>query len=164
MRSSAWSGASFTYDGTEKSIKVVGAEGLSGSLLDELLADLRYDGASAEAGTHTMTASLGEDSNFTIEANNTCPYTIEPQTVTLSWQDATKEFTYDGGAKTPVAQASETGAQLVYEYRDESNRLLGSAPSAVGAYIVTVCVADGNYSAEPISMRFSIVGGGEEEV
>ena len=157
-------GRTFTYDGTEKSIKVSGASEISGSLLEELLADLRYDGAETEAGTHTMTASLGEDSNFTILANNTCTYTIEPQTVTLSWQDATAEFAYDGSAKTPVAKASETGAQLVYEYRDESGGLLGSAPSEVGTYTVTVRVADGNYSAEPISMRFSIVGGGEEEV
>ena len=153
-----------TYNGSAQGIKVVGTSEILGSLLNELLADLAYSGAETNAGQYTMTASLGAESNFTILANNTWTYTIAPQTVTLSWQDATAEFTYDGSAKTPVAQASETGARLVYEYRDESGRLLGAAPSAVGTYTVTVRVADGNYSAEPISMRFSIVGGGEEEV
>lgn len=152
----------FTYDGTAKSIEVVGAEGLSGSLLEELLADLRYDGASAEAGTHTMTAQFITGRNFAIEANATCTYTIEPQTVTLSWLDDTAEFVWDGTPKSPVAACNKSGVAFASEYRNERGVLLGSAPSDVGTYTVTVRVTDGNYSAEPLTMQFSIVADGGE--
>lgn len=152
----------FTYDGTAKSIEVVGAEGISGSLLEELLADLRYDGASEEAGTHTMTAQFVTGRNFTIAANATCTYTIEPRQVELSWLDGTAEFVWDGTAKSPVAACSQSGVAFASEYRNERGELLGSAPSEVGTYTVTVRVTDGNYSAEPLTMRFSIVEDGGE--
>lgn len=164
----------FTYDGSQKSLAVTGAEyasgggALSGTLWNELQGDLGYVGAAAEAGEHTMTASLGQGSNFTIEENASCTFTIAPKPVSLTWEneEGHEEFVYNGSPQAPRAVCGESGASVLYEYFGENGEKLDGAPSAAGEYIVRAYVS-GNYTGS-IEKNFSIVmpteEGGEEQV
>lgn len=164
----------FTYDGSQKSLAVTGAEyasgggALSGTLWNELQGDLGYVGAAAEAGEHTMTASLGQGSNFTIEENASCTFTIAPKSVSLTWENGEghEEFVYNGSPQAPQAVCGESGATVLYEYFGENGEKLDGAPSAAGEYIVRAYVS-GNYTGS-IEKTFSIVmpteEGGEEQI
>lgn len=156
----------FTYDGSQKSLAVTGAEyasgggALSGTLWNELQGDLGYVGAAAEAGEHTMTASLGQGSNFTIEENASCTFTIAPKSVSLTWENGEghEEFVYNG---SPQAVCGESGATVFYEYFGENGEKLDGAPSAAGEYTVRAYVS-GNYTGS-IEKTFSIVMPTEED-
>ncbi len=164
----------FTYDGSQKSLAVTGAEyasgggALSGTLWNELQGDLEYVGAAAEAGEHIMTASLVQGSNFNIEENASCTFTIAPKTVSLTWEsgDGHEELIYNGSPQAPRAVCGESGASVLYEYFDENGEKLDGAPSAAGEYTVRAYVS-GNYTGS-IEKTFSIVmpteEGGEEQV
>lgn len=164
----------FTYDGSQKSLAVTGAEyasgggALSGTLWNELQGDLEYVGAAAEAGEHIMTASLGQGSNFNIEENASCTFTIAPKTVSLTWEsgDGHEELIYNGSPQAPRAVCGESGASVLYEYFGENGEKLDGAPSAAGEYTVRAYVS-GNYTGS-IEKTFSIVmpteEGGEEQV
>ena len=164
----------FTYDGSQKSLAVTGAEyasgggALSGTLWNELQGDLEYVGAAAEAGEHIMTASLGQGSNFTIEENASCTFTIAPKSVSLTWENGEEheEFVYNGSPQAPRAVCGESGATVFYEYFGENGEKLDGAPSEAGAYTVRAYVS-GNYTGS-IEKTFSIVmpteEGGEEQV
>lgn len=164
----------FTYDGSQKSLAVTGAEyasgggALSGTLWNELQGDLGYVGAAAEAGEHTMTASLGQGSNFNIEENASCTFTIAPKSVSLTWENGEghEEFVYNGSPQAPQAVCGESGATVLYKYFGENGEKLDGAPSAAGEYTVRAYVS-GNYTGS-IEKTFSIVmpteEGGEEQV
>lgn len=164
----------FTYDGSQKSLAVTGAEyasgggALSGTLWNELQGDLGYSGAAAEAGEHTMTASLGQGSNFNIEENASCTFTIAPKSVSLTWENGEEheEFVYNGSRQAPQAVCGESGATVLYEYFGENGEKLDGTPSAAGEYTVRAYVS-GNYTGS-IEKTFSIVmpteEGGEEQV
>lgn len=164
----------FTYDGSQKSLAVTGAEyasgggALSGTLWNELQGDLEYVGAAAEAGEHIMTASLGQGRNFNIEENASCTFTIAPKTVSLTWEsgDGHEELIYNGSPQAPRAVCGESGATVFYEYFGENGEKLDGAPSAAGEYTVRAYVS-GNYTGS-IEKTFSIVmpteEGGEEQV
>lgn len=148
---------SLVYNGAQQGIKVVGADFSDEELLQELLSDLSYTGYGTNVGSYTMRAALSSNSNFAVVGGAECAYTIIPQTVTLAWESDNSTFAYTGGPISPAAVCGVPGAEIVYEYLNERGTVLQGAPSAPGTYTVIAGIRGGNYAAEEIEMRFTIL-------
>jgi len=110
--------AKFTYNGTEQ-YPVPTAEGY----------ELTVTGKQTNAGSHTATAQLATPSKGVSLQNETCPYTILPKPLTVTWETE-EEYVYNKMTQGPIPSVSESGVALrvvntysgVGKYTDENKR------------------------------------------
>ena len=116
---------------------------------------ISYSGYGTNAGSHTVTATLG-NKNYVIEGGASCKYEITAKQVTLTWKNNGAEFTANGTPQAPEVTASDNSATITYKYyNQEGNILLEGKPSEAGSYYV-LAQATGNYSSDEVSADFTI--------
>ncbi|MCD8013553.1 MAG: leucine-rich repeat protein [Lachnospiraceae bacterium] len=104
-----WTGAvDKTYDGSapEVAAEIADADDILDADAQTCTVTLSGDEVSADAGTYTLTAALGNDNYEITEATASVTFTISPKTVSLTWS-GTDTRTYDGTASNVTAQVNE---------------------------------------------------------
>ena len=145
-----WESKTFTYNGTAQGPKVESAGDVN---VDEL--NISYSGYGTNAGSHTVTATLG-NKNYVIEGGASCKYEITAKQVTLTWKNNGAEFTANGTPQAPEVTADDKNATVTYKYYNkEGNILLEGKPSEAGSYYV-LAQATGNYSSDEVRADFTI--------
>ena len=144
----------FTYNGSAQYPKVTSANGtVNGEGKDDL--NISYSGYGTNAGSHTVTATLG-NKNYVIESGASCEYQITAKQVTLTWKNNGAEFTANGTPQAPEVTADDKNATVTYKYYNtEGNILLEGKPSEAGSYYV-LAQATGNYSSDEVRADFTI--------
>ena len=145
-----WESKTFTYNGAAQGPKVESAGGVN---VGEL--NISYSGYGTNAGSHTVTATLG-NKNYVIEGGFSCEYEITAKQVTLTWKNDGAEFTANGTPQAPEVTADDKNATVTYKYYNtEGNILLEGKPSEAGSYYV-LAQATGNYSSDEVRADFTI--------
>ena len=145
-----WESKTFTYNGTAQGPKVESAGGVN---VEDL--KISYSGYGTNAGSHTVTATLG-NKNYVIEGGASCKYEITAKQVTLTWKNNGAEFTANGTPQAPEVTADDKNATVTYKYYNkEGNILLEGKPSEAGSYYV-LAQATGNYSSDEVRADFTI--------
>lgn len=165
---SAWEDVALTYNGD---LQYVRASALAGAVSGEesliLEKDIRYSVSTGgvNAGTHTVTATLSDASNYKFAAEQSREYEISKATVTLIW-DASRTFVYDGTVKS-VRAVSVTGAvqgeenavlsALVYEggAAEAGEHTMVASVSSSGNYVLSSSECSYTVEKRSLTVRFT---------
>lgn len=131
-----WSGTSgLIYDSTVQKISAVSTDIIYGDTVNYTITYSAGDGKNA--GSHTAKVEIDND-NYTIAANETVSYRIEPKEITIEWTNL--EFTYTGEEFVPTA----TSKGLLGD--DTCELIVEGAASSVGQHTATVTdISNKNY-------------------
>lgn len=139
---------SFTYDGTEKEIKINEAD------LPEGVA-VAYAGNKAQnAGTYEATATLSGEGYQTLTL--TQKWTIEKATLSGISAEATQQLNVDGSAHFPAYTGElPTGVSVQY-YLDGKADLTGA--KSAGGYAYTLVFGGNNYAEFKLDVTLNLIG------
>jgi hypothetical protein len=129
------SGASGTPTGTvtfKDGTTTLGTDELDGSGV------ATYSTSSLTAGTHSITAEYGGDTNYASSTSDPVSQQVNKATATVTLSDLTQ--TYDGTQKNASATTDPAGLTVDFTY-DGS----GTAPTNAGSYAVVGTIDDINY-------------------
>ena len=91
------------------------------------------------AGTCTITASQGGDTNYNAAADVARSFNIAKGSATVSLSDLS--YTYDGTTKSATATTNPAGLSITLTYDGAA-----SAPAGAGSYAVVATINDANYT------------------
>jgi len=149
------------YDGKKFENFTCTAEGLAwGETVADACGEVSYSvsGNATDAGTYTISPNPSNASkNYSIQLQ-TGTLTVDQREVALTWSHANPHFAWNEDAGDLKAGSSDEvfTAEIKYEYRDASGKLLGGVPTAAGSYTVTAVCADKNFTLKNTVCRFWI--------
>ena len=112
-----------------------------------------------DVGVYEATVSVDDPNYILLESTSTKRFEITKAPVSVVWS-ATTTYTYDGGAKTPTASASELSLTYSYEKLNTTTNLyeaISGPPSEVGQYRVTATTSSENHTLSNGSLTYFIV-------
>ncbi len=138
-----WETVDFTYDTTEKTIKVLSVSNAVENL------EFSYENATNKnANTYTAKATVSNSNNYRINSGATQTYTIKPAPLAVSW--ANFSFEYNGATQQPTATAVGLG--------DDGNIALvvSGGNTNAGDYTATVSTTNTNYAIQNPTQAYKI--------
>ena len=136
-----WGTTSFSYDGSSH-VPTATATGLVGSDV----CTITVEGAQANAGSHTATASALSNPNYALPAVNTTAFTISKAASAVTAAPTANTLTYTGSAQALATAGSATGGTMQYSLDGQTFSATVPTGTNAGSYVVYYkVVGDANH-------------------
>ncbi len=137
-----------TYDGTPKSATAsTTPTGLNVTFTYEDSSNNTSATPPTVAGNYTVTGTVN-DANY--QGTNSAPFVIGKATATVALSNLNQA--YDGTPKSVSATTTPNGLNVTFTYKDSSNNVSASPPTAAGTYTATGTISDANYQGNDSEM------------